>query len=152
MMAVTATSKAHLPSRLARLLAVGVVAVTLAGCDGGVELNGKLFDALGVSDAAQKASKTEPKLRERAGLVMPPNTERLPEPGTGATGEPDFSGQIADPEKRRALAAAEKARLHKAYCSGELTWKERVGDRDGSAKANVSPYGPCGVLGGALNQ
>jgi hypothetical protein len=140
-------------SKVLSLVFATTAALTLAGCgDGGVELNGKIFDALGVSEAAQRASKTEPKLRERTGLVLPPDTNRLPEPGSGATGAPDLGGQIADPERRKAAAAAEKARLHKAYCSGEMTWKERVGDRDASAKAPTSPYGPCGVLSEALKQ
>ncbi len=134
------------------LALVGLAAVALAGCSDGLELNGKLFDALGVSEAAQRSSKSEPKLRERTGLVMPPNANRLPEPGTGAAGEPDLSSQVSDPERRKAMAAAEKARLHKAYCSGDMTWKERVGDRDAGTKAPTSPYGPCGVLGEALKQ
>jgi hypothetical protein len=140
-------------SKCLGLAAAACMAMALAGCgDGGVELNGKLFDALGVSEASQRASKSEPKLRERTGLVVPPDANRLPEPGSGGAGEPDLNSQIADPDRRKVLAAAEKARLHKAYCSGEMTWKERVGDKEAASKAATSPYGPCGVLGEALKQ
>ncbi len=133
--------------------AVALLASILGGCgDGGVELNGKLFDALGVSEASQRGSKSEPKLRERTGLVVPPNTNRLPEPGTGSVGEPDLGTQITDPERRKAMAAADRAREHKAYCSGEKTWKERVADRDAASKAPTSPFGPCGSLGEIVNQ
>ena len=131
-------------------IVVALVGLSLAGCDGGVSLNGGIFDALGVSESSQKASKSEPKLRERTGLVMPPNASRLPEPGTGSVGEPDLGTQITDPERRKAMAAAEKARLHKAYCSGDITWKERVANRDSASKAPTSPYGPCGALGQAF--
>jgi hypothetical protein len=140
-------------SKVYSLALLTIAALALTGCgDGGLELNGKLFDALGVSEAAQRSAKNEPKLRERTGLVMPPNANRLPEPGTGASSEPDLSTQISDPERRKALAAAEQARLHKAYCSGEMNWKERVGNREAAAKAPTSPYGPCSVLGEALKQ
>ncbi len=135
------------------ILVAGSSAFFVAACgDGGVELNGKLFDALGVSEAAQRNSKSEPKLRERTGLVVPPNATRLPEPGSGSDGEPDLNAKIADPEQRKVLAAAEKARLHKAYCSGEMTWKERVGDRDSGSKVFTSPYGPCSGLSEAFKQ
>jgi hypothetical protein len=150
---IATMTKAAAKSRLLGLMAVSVAAVALAGCgDGGVELNGKLFDALGVSEASQRNAKSEPKLRERTGLVVPPDTNRLPEPGSGAAGEPDLNSQVSDPERRKALAAAEKARLHQAYCSGEANWKERVADRNASARAPTSPYGPCGGLGEALKQ
>jgi hypothetical protein len=41
-------------------------AFVLGGCADGVELNGKVFDFLGVSPAALEASRREPKLAERA--------------------------------------------------------------------------------------
>lgn len=138
----------------ARSLALGGVvsaAMLLSGCADGVELNGKLFDALGVSAASQAAAKKEPQLPQRSGLVMPPDQTRLPEPGAVA---PDTDAQLAalnDPEKKKELAAAERARLHKAYCSGELTWKESAFNREHQAR---SPYGPCGglALGSMFNK
>ena len=54
----------------------------LSGCADGVELNGKVFDWMGISPAAQEASRREPTLAERAPLGVPPNTGRLPEPGS----------------------------------------------------------------------
>lgn len=119
--------------------------LVLGGC-GETELNGKIFDMMGVSAAAQAAAKKEPKMAARSGLVLPPDQNRLPEPGSG-----DDSGatlaSVDDPDTRRALAAAERARLHKAYCSGQLNWKERVADKDAQPK---SPYGPCGMLSDAI--
>ena len=132
--------------------AVGSVAIaatlTLAGCADGVELNGKVFDLLGVSPGAQAAAKAEPKMQPRTGLVLPPDTARLPDPGSEEANAAAVA-QIDDPDKRRAMAAAERERLHKAYCSGEMNWKERAVKTD---VENKSPYGPCGLVGGMLNQ
>lgn len=147
---MTSSLTSH-PLRSLAILLVGVTALTAGGCgNDGIELNGKIFDALGVSEASQKASRREPKLTERTGLVVPPDVSRLPEPGSG--GAPDLSAQIKDPERARAASAVERARLHKLYCTGELNWKERVASRDAASSAPASPYGPCGILGDALKQ
>jgi hypothetical protein len=141
------------PLKTVAVLLTGATIALLGGCgNDGIELNGKLFDALGVSDAAQKSSKREPKMTERTGLVVPPDVNRLPEPGSGGAGAPDVAAQLNDPERIKAANAAERARQHKLYCSGELNWKERVASRDAASAAPTSPYGPCGVLGDALKQ
>lgn len=132
--------------------AVALVASILSGCGGvdGVELNGKIFDWMGVSEAAKQANAREPRMPQRAGLVMPPDLNRLPEPG--AENDPnDMTASLNDPDKKKAAAAAERARLHKAYCSGELTWKERAYAKD-SLQTNKSPFGPCSAIGGIVNQ
>jgi hypothetical protein len=136
--------------RSALAAALAAVAVGLTACSGdGVELNGRVFDWIGVSESAQKASAREPKLTERTGLVMPPDTARLPEPGS-VSAEPDIASQINDPDRKRQMAAAERERLHKAYCSGEQTWKERA--RGGQQGVPTSPFGPCSFIGGVLKQ
>ena len=129
-------------------LVVSALALGLGGCSDGVELNGKIFDAMGISAAAQAKSNTEPKMPSRAGLVLPPDPSRLPAPGSGETADTALAA-VADPDVKKAANAAERARLHKAYCSGEMNWKERVADP--SARP-TSPYGPCGMLGDALKQ
>jgi hypothetical protein len=129
------------------------LAVSLAACGtDGVELNGKIFDAMGVSPSAQANSRREPKLSDRAPLVMPPNTARLPEPGADAEGAVDVSQQLNEPERKKQLAAAEREKQHKAYCSGEATWKERAQARPGYDEAPKSPYGPCGAIAEYLKQ
>jgi hypothetical protein len=136
--------------RAASAAAVVAVSVTLSGCGGvdGIELNGKVFDWMGVSSAAQKASNTEAKLPARAGLVMPPDANRLPEPGSGQDGS-EIQTQLNDPDRKRELAAAERERLHKAYCSGEINWKERM--LKGEKGAPQSPFGPCTAIGAIVN-
>ena len=133
--------------------AVTLVATMVSGCSGvdGVELNGKMFDWMGVSEAAKKANAREPRLPNRAGLVMPPDVNRLPEPGS-ETNPNDATVALADPDKKRAQAAAERERLHKAYCSGEMDWKERTRVKTADQEAPKSPFGPCSILGGMANQ
>jgi hypothetical protein len=119
----------------------------LTGCADGVDLNGKVFDWMGVSPAAQEARKFEPKLAERAPLVMPPDVNRLPEPGSEKA-----PGQMVwpdDADERKVREAKERERLHLAYCRGEIQWKERALNKDASAPR--SPYGPCpGLFSGTL--
>ena len=135
--------------RLPRLLVGCAVATTLwLGACADTELNGKVFDLMGVSSAAQAAAKAEPKMAVRSGLVLPPDSARLPEPGSAGTDEAAALAAVDDPDQRKIKSAAERARLHKAYCSGEMNWKERVNDKDATPK---SPYGPCGLVGKAFN-
>jgi hypothetical protein len=133
-------------SRFGRWLAGGALAssLLLTGCADGIELNGAVFDWMGVSPAAQQARKHEPKLAERAPLVLPPDPNRLPEPGSEAA-----PGQVAwpdDPEQRKIREAKERERLHRAYCNGDAQWKERALNKD--ANAPRSPFGPCPSLFG----
>lgn len=132
---------------MARLLLLAVVvspALALGGCFEGTEVNGKIFDLLGVSTASQERARAEPKMTPRSGLVLPPDAQRLPAPGSEDTLATASVTSLNDPEKLKANAAAERARLHKAYCTGDLSWKERVNDPSAAPK---SPYGPCGLAG-----
>jgi hypothetical protein len=62
------------------LVAVCGAAVTLAGC-GGIEFQGKVFDYAGLSGSG---SKEDVRMTERAPLLIPPDTRRLPPPGPEA--------------------------------------------------------------------
>ena len=135
--------------RCATFAVVAATASTLGACGTDTELNGKIFDVMGISSAAQAASKTEPKLAARSGLILPPDASRLPEPGTSADPGANALSAVDDPDRKRVMAAAERERLHKAHCSGELAWKERAQNKDWTPK---SPYGPCGILGDAIKQ
>jgi hypothetical protein len=133
--------------------AVGIAATTaLTGCADGVELNGKVFDFLGVSPAALAASRREPKLAERAPLVMPPDAKRLPDPASAVPAGGDQANWPTDPEQRKLAASQERERLHLAYCRGDIQWKERaLNSKDGSG-TNLSPYGPCpSIFGGVTS-
>jgi hypothetical protein len=132
------------------LMAVVIAPVlALGGCFEGTEVNGKIFDLLGVSTASQDRARAEPKMTPRSGLVLPPDAQRLPAPGSDDVTVAASVTSLNDPEKAKANAAAERARLHKAYCTGDLSWKERVNDPAASPK---SPYGPCGLAGDLFKQ
>lgn len=130
-----------------QVLTVAALACTLAlnGCGGvdGVEFNGKVFDWLGISESAQQ--KAEPRMADRAPLVVPPSVNRLPEPGSGRSTEQDVAA-LNDPDLRKQAAAKERQRLHEAYCRGDVQWKDKA-FKPQDVGANRSPYGPCGVLG-----
>jgi hypothetical protein len=133
---------------LTQIAAVAALASTLAlgGCGGidGVEFNGKIFDWLGISEAAQQ--KSEPKMADRAPLVVPPSVTRLPDPGSGKTSDEQVAA-LNDPELRKQAAAKERQRLHEAYCRGEIQWKNKAFKPE-DVGASRSPYGTCGILGG----
>jgi hypothetical protein len=134
------------------IFAVIASTTLLAGCGGidGVDLNGRVFDMLGVSNAAQEGSRREQRMEPRQGLVLPPTTTgALPAPGSGAL--PDPNQDVRDHDQQKRLAAAERARLHKAYCSGEMTWKERANSKDAASATPTSPYGSCTLFGDQLN-
>jgi len=145
----TGQSMAQLPMSFGRLAAAGAVssALLLCGCDSGVDLNGKVFDLIGISPAAQSAKNAEPKIAERAPLVLPPDSTRLPPPGSGQTPIAAASWPD-DPDQRKTSNAQERERLHLAYCRGDIQWKERALDKD-SINTPRSPYGTCPtILGG----
>lgn len=126
--------------RLISTAAVVASGLALSGCGGdGVELNGKLFDMMGVSSSSQDTRTRDPSMADRPPLVVPPSVTRLPEPGSGKATSEDVAA-LNDPELRKQAAAKERDRLHLAYCRGELQWRERALDPNA---VNKSPYGPC---------
>ena len=141
---------AQLRTSVRRCTAAGAVAaaVLLSGCADGVDLNGKVFDLIGVSPAAQAAKSTEPKLAERAPLVLPPDATRLPAPGSGQT--PVAEVWPDDPDQRKRTALQDRERLHLAYCRGDIQWKEKALDKE-SVNTPRSPYGPCPTILGGIS-
>jgi hypothetical protein len=109
-----------------------VGAMVLCGCSAGdVELNGAVFDYLGVSSKTQ-AAKAQPRLGPRAGLVVPPNTEKLPEPGSGleTASVSDPSQWPTDPDEARKANASELERRHAAFCQDALWRAKAAGQTD----------------------
>lgn len=106
-------------------------AATIAGCGGGdgVELNGKIFEAVGIA-GDPFAKRAEPKTQARAPLVLPPDSSKLPEPGSQQTaGAPITTGSVdsAWPRDRDAIKAADadaKKRAKDQHCK-DGNWKER---------------------------
>jgi hypothetical protein len=86
---------------LGLLAACGAV-LALAGC-GGIEFQGKLFDYAGLSGSGNKE---DVRMTERAPLLVPPDTHRLPPPGPAAIVPVDWP---ADTDLSRKQVAAAKA-------------------------------------------
>ncbi|HUS98034.1 MAG TPA: hypothetical protein VMX97_15000 [Hyphomicrobiaceae bacterium] len=89
----------------------------LSGCSGyDVELNGGIFDMMGVSKATQKR-KGDPEVAQRTGLVVPPSTASLPAPGTGpqAAATAGASWPV-DPEQAKADKTLQAQRQQDAFC------------------------------------
>jgi hypothetical protein len=137
------------PRRTFRLLvATSVLAgtVSLGGCAGGfdgVELQGGIFDALGVSGTALGGKRVEPKTEARAPLVLPPDNKRLPEPGSAP---PPVTGALPDPnwprdrDQIREARAADAKRRQQEHCK-DNNWKQRAHQDD--VGADSGPEGRC---------
>jgi len=83
-------------------------AAVLGGCGGGVELEGKVFDYMGVSGERQEA---DMKMSERPPLLVPPDVKTLPQPGTNAAVAAARQDWPDDPELvRQRIAKQEKAK------------------------------------------
>jgi hypothetical protein len=113
-------------------------ALVLTGCSAGdVELNGAIFDYLGVS--SKSANQAEPKVPNRTGLVLPPNAERLPQPGSGAQAVAAAEAWPVDADQRKLDGAAAAQKRHEEVCA-ELLWKAKAA---GDTRSVIR--GPLGV-------
>lgn len=136
-------------ARCAAIAAVTSTAVLIGGCGlvDGIELQGGMFDALGVSSAAQeKNKKTEPKVAARPGIILPPGENRLPPPGSAPAAEElqaTANGGEAwpvEPETNKARAKAELEKKHKEFCETAL----RNARMSGQAASTIQgPMGSC---------
>jgi len=128
-------------SGLSKLLAVAAAGCSLAACSpGDVELNGKLFDAVGLSGPATKSA--EPKVAARNGLVVPPNTGSLPVPGSGF--EPSADADIAfinDPDRKKTVDRAQLEREQAEFC--KKNYEDPKARGDDTVDGVVGPAGPC---------
>lgn len=126
--------------------------IGLAGCGGidGIELNGKIFDALGVSTGSL-GPRPEPKVEQRSPLVLPPVADRLPEPGSAPA--PAVAGNVqswpVDRDQKKIADAAEAKKKQEEHCQ-DGNWKEKA-MRD-EAAASQGPSGGCGSIFSALSK
>lgn len=136
-------------ARISRRIRVGMATVVtgaalLGGCADGIEVNSPLLNSLGVATGAL-GQKEEPKMPQRSPLVLPPSTERLPEPGQARA--PAAAAADAawpkDQDQERVVAAAEKKSRQAQYCR-DGNWKERSMD-SGYGHTN-GPDGVCGSI------
>ncbi len=89
-----------------------VASVGLAACSpGDVQLEGKVFEALGANELGKKRAAAN--LKSRTPLVMPPATGALPEPGSGQ--EQQIVG-VEDQDQRKIVDKAALEKKHKEFC------------------------------------
>jgi hypothetical protein len=122
-------------------LAAAIVAGTaLSGCGiDDVQLNGKLFDAMGVNDTS--SVKKEATVRERSPLVVPPGLDKLPEPGSQEAAQANGIAEIKDYDATRQNSKADLERQQAAYCKVHYEQARAMGDNEANSAAG--PLGPC---------
>lgn len=137
-------SRSRADRGLSKLIAVAMAVaagISLAACGAGdVELNGKIFEAMGVSGTGAKAA--EPKIAARNGLIVPPNTGSLPPPGSGP--EPASAADLAlinDPDRKKTMDRAQLQREQAEFCRANYELPKARGDD--SVDGVVGPAGPC---------
>ncbi len=110
--------------------AVGL-ATMVSGCGfDGVELNGAVFEVMGLSGPATKGK--EPEVAARPGIVLPPHMDRLPDPdqaGNTATATAPAEAWPDDPDNRKVADVAALDRQHEAFCR-EALWKAQAAGQD----------------------
>lgn len=112
----------------------------LGGCGmDDIQLNGKIFDAVGINDTG--SVKKEAKLRERSPLVVPPGLDKLPEPGTSGAAQAAGIAEIKDYDATKQTTKADLERQQAAYCKVHYEQAKALGDNDADTAAG--PLGPC---------
>lgn len=130
------------PSKHLTRLAVGLMAALAAGgCTmDDVELNGGVFDALGVG--ANQPKSAEPQLAARTPLVVPPSTASLPAPGVAPESTAtDVTVALDDPDRKVVVSEAQKQKQQDEYCRKNYEPARAAGDA--SADTMEGPLGPC---------
>jgi hypothetical protein len=131
-MSLKLTAKAGLLSGLAMVLA------GLGGCgfEDGVQLNGKIFDVMGLNGSSKSA---EPKVAARQPLTLPPS-DALPPPGSSNADQPSLA-EIQDPDRTKQVSQADQERQQAEYC--KKNYDPLVARGDDSADTVTGPLGPC---------
>jgi hypothetical protein len=114
------------------------LALGLAGCSSDdIQLNGGIFDAVGLNDTKKSG---DPKLAERAPLVVPPSLDRLPAPGEAP--QPAQIADIKDPDALKKLSQADLEAKQAEYC--KVNYDQAMAHGDEATAANAEgPMGPC---------
>lgn len=130
-------------SRISRTLAVVLTALaagSLAACSpGDVQLEGKIFEAMGVAGNAQRSA--APQLKPRTPLVVPPSLERLPTPGQPAENQDAVLASINDPDLKKKQNKAQLEAEQAKVCAEVYEPAKARGDPD--ADLISGPLGPC---------
>ena len=132
------------PLNHAGAILVCALALAAGGCSSeDIQFNGGIFDMVGMSDSARaKANNGDPKIAERAPLVVPPTLDHLPAPG-GDQGTPDTQiAGVRDYDADKTASQAELERKQAAYCKINYDDAKMRGDESTALNA-AGPLGPC---------
>jgi hypothetical protein len=126
-------------NKLAKVAVAASAVLALAGCGvDDIQLNGKIFDAVGLNTGSVKK---EAKLVARAPLVVPPSSDALPAPGTGGKADqPEIAG-IQDPDQKAQTSQAELQRQQAEYC--KVHYEQAKTRGDDNADLAEGPLGSC---------
>jgi hypothetical protein len=101
--------------------------IGLARCNGAdVHIDAPILEAAGINLTSKKAEEDVP---ERSGIVIPPSTETLPEPGTRTAAADPSQSWPQDPDQTKAQREKAEAEAREKYC--------REGNWDGG---NISEF------------
>ena len=137
----------HAPHAFLPFALCGTLALSLAACSpGDVQLNGKLFDAIGGLTGAS-TPEGEVKLAARPGIVVPPNLQNLPQPGTESVPDGQLA-DITDHDKKKVVDNSALQAKQAEYCKVNYEQAKQRGDTT-TADLAVGPMGQCrpSVLG-----
>ena len=124
----------------AKVVGAAVLVMAFGGCSpGDIQLEGKLFDAVGVGTNSKKSS--EPVMAARSPLVLPPNMERLPQPGKQEGGDSPDVAAINDPDKKLEVSRADLEKQQAEYCKVNYEQAKQRGDE--TADDAAGPLGSC---------
>src|SRR5262245_21547675 len=126
----------------ALILGILPLIAVLGGCSmDDVELNGGIFNAVGLGGNKEKPS--EPKMAARSALIIPPTLDRVPEPGTPPeAAATDVAAALDDPDKKAIVTKADLERQQAEYCKKNYDLAKAHGDETGADLA-AGPLGPC---------
>lgn len=147
------TLKSLAKSARCGLVAAAAFGLSACGFDG-VELNGKIFDAVGLNTGSTKSA--EPKLKERQALVVPPEVDAapLPVPGSESAAQTAALG-ISDYDAKNNLSKEALERKQAEFCAKNYDMAKAQTGEDGPV---IGPAGDCrksilsaigGINGGA---
>ncbi|AGK58994.1 hypothetical protein HYPDE_36613 [Hyphomicrobium denitrificans 1NES1] len=119
------------------LVPFGAAVLAVSGCGyDGVQLNGKIFDVVGLNDTS---APKEPKLAARQPLVVPPGLDSLPPPGSGKPNQPALA--VQDVDAKKGVSKAELQRQQDAYC--KVNYEDAKARGDSTADSASGPLGSC---------
>jgi hypothetical protein len=104
-----------------------------------VQLNGKIFDAVGLNSTG--SVKKEAKIAERSPLVVPPGLDKLPEPGANGLAQAGGVAGIVDHDAKRQISKADLEKQQADYC--KVHYEQAKAHGDNNADLAEGPMGPC---------